>query len=112
MASIAKQGSISASTAIYTAPSGQILRPTTLSLYTEASGGATVDVHVAQDGGVAAAANKKQQVELEQYESRPADALFGAVIAQGGKIYVDPNGDTVTYELAGQQTPQSIDADG
>ena len=112
MASIAKQGSISASTAVYTAPSGQVLRPTTLSLYTETSGGATVDIHVAQDGGSAAAANKKEQVELEQYETRPAASLFGAVIAQGGKIYVDPNGDTVTYELGGQQTPQSVDADG
>lgn len=112
MASIAKQGSISASTTVYTAPTGQILRPTTLSLYTEATGGATIDIHVAQDGGSATAANKKEQVVLEQYETRPAASLFGAVIAQGGKIYVDPNGDTVTYELGGQQTPQSVDADG
>lgn len=112
MASIAKQGSISASTAVYTAPDGQIMRPTTLSLYTEASGGATIDIHVAQDGGAAGATNKKEQVELEQYETRPAGSLFGSVIAQGGKIYVDPNGDTVNYELGGQQTPQSVDADG
>jgi hypothetical protein len=87
MASIAKQGSISASTAVYTAPSGQVLRPTTLSLYTETSGGATVDIHVAQDGGAAAAANKKEQVELEQYETRPAASLCSALLLRRAARY-------------------------
>ena len=110
MAEVSKDGQVSASTAIFTVPSNQVLIITSLTIKDASASANTVDIHLDNGGAAAGAANLIDSIALEASEARSAGEIQGKRIAQGGKLYINPDGAT-NWFLSGRTVTQSLDAE-
>lgn len=113
MAEVSKDDQINSASAveIFTVPSNAVLIIASLTVKDESGANSTIDVHLDNGGAAAATTNRVDTIELEANESRSVGQLQGKRIAQGGKLYIDPNGSATNYFLSGRTVVQSTDAE-
>lgn len=106
------QVATSTSAAVYTAPTSRVSTIRKFLITNQSGGDENIDIHIANDGGVAATTNIIAKQEVIGSSETRAFNLAGKDIPQGGKLYI--KGDNVNasnYDITFDERSQNVDAE-